>query len=90
MVTHFIFQYLLYKYFHNYFSFFYKDSRNGKNTSLVLFLSLKNYENHMLICLIMFTIFLVLYRDFYFRALRSLVVLSFPQLVSFSSVFPSL
>jgi hypothetical protein len=25
-------------------------------------------------------------RDFYFRALRSLVVLSFPQLVSFSSV----
>jgi hypothetical protein len=29
-------------------------------------------------------------RDFYFRALRSLVVLSFPQLVSFSSVFPSL
>jgi hypothetical protein len=26
--------------------------------------------------------------DFYFRALRSLVVLSFPQLVSFSSVFP--
>jgi hypothetical protein len=27
-------------------------------------------------------------RDFYFRALRSLVVLSFPQLVSFSSVFP--
>jgi hypothetical protein len=27
-------------------------------------------------------------RDFYFGALRSLVVLSFPQLVSFSSVFP--
>jgi hypothetical protein len=27
-------------------------------------------------------------RDFYFRALRSLVVLSFPQLLSFSSVFP--
>jgi hypothetical protein len=27
-------------------------------------------------------------RDFYFHALRSLVVLSFPQLVSFSSVFP--
>jgi hypothetical protein len=27
-------------------------------------------------------------RDFYFRALRSLVVLNFPQLVSFSSVFP--
>jgi hypothetical protein len=26
-------------------------------------------------------------RDFYFRALRSLVVLSFPQLLSFSSVF---
>jgi hypothetical protein len=26
--------------------------------------------------------------DFYFRALRSLVVLSFPQLLSFSSVFP--
>jgi hypothetical protein len=25
-------------------------------------------------------------RDFYFRALRSLVVLSFPQLLSFSSV----
>jgi hypothetical protein len=28
------------------------------------------------------------FRDFYFRALRSLVVLSFPQLLSFSSVFP--
>jgi hypothetical protein len=28
------------------------------------------------------------YRDFYFRALGSLVVLSFPQLLSFSSVFP--
>jgi hypothetical protein len=27
-------------------------------------------------------------RDFYFRALRSLVVLSFPQLLSFFSVFP--
>jgi hypothetical protein len=27
-------------------------------------------------------------RDFYFRALRSLVVLNFPQLLSFSSVFP--
>jgi hypothetical protein len=27
-------------------------------------------------------------RDFYFRVLRSLVVLSFPQLLSFSSVFP--
>jgi hypothetical protein len=27
-------------------------------------------------------------RDFYFRALGSLVVLSFPQLVSFFSVFP--
>ena len=27
--------------------------------------------------------------DFYFRALRSLVVLSFPQPLSFSSVFPS-
>jgi hypothetical protein len=27
-------------------------------------------------------------RDFYFYALRSLVVLSFPQLLSFSSVFP--
>jgi hypothetical protein len=27
-------------------------------------------------------------RDFYFRALRSLVILSFPQLLSFSSVFP--
>ena len=27
-------------------------------------------------------------RVFYFRALRSLVVLSFPQLLSFSSVFP--
>jgi hypothetical protein len=27
-------------------------------------------------------------RDFYFRALGSLVVLSFPQLLSFSSVFP--
>jgi hypothetical protein len=32
----------------------------------------------------------VLIRDFYFRALRSLVVLSFPQPLSFSSVFPSL
>jgi hypothetical protein len=31
---------------------------------------------------------ILLPRDFYFRALRSLVVLSFPQLVSFSSVFP--
>jgi hypothetical protein len=30
------------------------------------------------------------FRDFYFRALRSLVVLSFPQPLSFSSVFPSL
>jgi hypothetical protein len=29
-------------------------------------------------------------RDFYFRALRSLVVLSFPQPLSFSSVLPSL
>jgi hypothetical protein len=28
----------------------------------------------------------LVYRDFYFRALRSLVVLSFPQLLSFSSV----
>jgi hypothetical protein len=28
------------------------------------------------------------FRDFYFRALRSLVVLSFPQSLSFSSVFP--
>jgi hypothetical protein len=27
-------------------------------------------------------------RDFYFRALGSLVVLSFPQLLSFSSVLP--
>jgi hypothetical protein len=26
--------------------------------------------------------------DFYFRALGSLVILSFPQLLSFSSVFP--
>jgi hypothetical protein len=32
----------------------------------------------------------LLYWDFYFRALRSLVVLSFPQPLSFSSVFPSL
>jgi hypothetical protein len=32
--------------------------------------------------------YLILSRDFYFRALRLLVVLSFPQLVSFSSVFP--
>jgi hypothetical protein len=30
----------------------------------------------------------VLYRDFYFRALGSLVVLSFPQSLSFSSVLP--
>jgi hypothetical protein len=30
----------------------------------------------------------IFFRDFYFRALRSLVVLSFPQLLSFSSVFP--
>ena len=30
-----------------------------------------------------------LYRDFYFRAPGSLVVLSFPQSLSFSSVFPS-
>jgi hypothetical protein len=29
------------------------------------------------------------FRDFYFHALRSLVVLSFPQLLSFSSVSPS-
>jgi hypothetical protein len=29
-------------------------------------------------------------RDFYFRALGSLVVLSFPQPLNFSSVFPSL
>jgi hypothetical protein len=29
------------------------------------------------------------YRDFYFRALRSLVVLSFPQLISFSQFSPS-
>jgi hypothetical protein len=28
------------------------------------------------------------FRDFYFRALRSLVILSFPQPLSFSSVFP--
>jgi hypothetical protein len=32
----------------------------------------------------------ILFWDFYFRALRSLVVLSFPQPLSFSSVFPSL
>jgi hypothetical protein len=31
---------------------------------------------------------IIINRDFYFRALGSLVVLSFPQLVSFSSVFP--
>ena len=31
---------------------------------------------------------LFLSRDLYFRALGSLVVLSFPQLLSFSSVFP--
>ena len=30
----------------------------------------------------------IIFRDFYFRALGSLVVLSFPQLLSFSSVFP--
>jgi hypothetical protein len=30
----------------------------------------------------------LVFRDFYFRALRSLVVLSFPQLLSFFSVFP--
>jgi hypothetical protein len=30
------------------------------------------------------------YRDFYFRALSSLVILSFPQPLNFSSVFPSL
>ena len=30
----------------------------------------------------------LVYRDFYFRALGSLVVLSFPQLLSFSSVLP--
>jgi hypothetical protein len=30
------------------------------------------------------------YRDFYFRAPGSLVVLSFPQPFNFSSVFPSL
>jgi hypothetical protein len=29
-------------------------------------------------------------RDIYFRALGSLVVLSFPQSLNFSSVFPSL
>jgi hypothetical protein len=28
--------------------------------------------------------------DFYFRALRSLIVLSFPQPLNFSAVFPSL
>jgi hypothetical protein len=33
---------------------------------------------------------LFLFWDFYFRALRSLVVLSFPQPLNFSSVFPSL
>jgi hypothetical protein len=32
--------------------------------------------------------FAIVERDFYFRALGSLVVLSFPELVSFSSVFP--
>jgi hypothetical protein len=32
----------------------------------------------------------VVFWDFYFRALRSLVVLSFPQPLNFSSVFPSL
>jgi hypothetical protein len=42
---------------------------------------------------VFFTIFVKkenIKRDFYFRALRSLVVLSFPQPLSFSSVFPSL
>jgi hypothetical protein len=32
----------------------------------------------------------ITYRDFYFRAPGSLVVLSFPQPLNFSSVFPSL
>jgi hypothetical protein len=32
----------------------------------------------------------VSFRDFYFCALKSLVVLSFPQPLNFSSVFPSL
>jgi hypothetical protein len=31
---------------------------------------------------------LLINRDFYFCALRSLVVLSFPQLLSFSSILP--
>jgi hypothetical protein len=31
-----------------------------------------------------------IFRDFYIRALGSLVVLSFPQPLNFSSVFPSL
>jgi hypothetical protein len=30
----------------------------------------------------------IFYRDFYFRALGSLVVLSFPQPLTFSSVLP--
>jgi hypothetical protein len=34
--------------------------------------------------------FCLYFRDFYFRALGSLVVLSFPQPLKFSSVFPSL
>jgi hypothetical protein len=34
--------------------------------------------------------FIVVFRDFYFRALGSLVVLSFPQPLNFFSVFPSL
>jgi hypothetical protein len=40
------------------------------------------------VIILVMLIFCIILWDFYFCALRSLVVLSFPQLVSFSSVFP--
>jgi hypothetical protein len=54
--------------------------RKGKHTKSTLF-AIQRYKH-------VYNMWSFEQRDFYFRALRSLVVLSFPQLVSFSSVFP--
>jgi hypothetical protein len=46
--------------------------------------------HHIRSLLLFWRILLFIARDFYSRALGSLVVLSFPQPLNFSSVFPSL
>jgi hypothetical protein len=61
------------------------DFKYWRHMGSKVFISELHYP-FFLSCLIL--LFVFFNRDFYFHALRSLVVLSFPQLLSFSLVFP--